>query len=332
MPPGYDPTGRPWYVAAIASQEAIASAPYIDAATKLAVITFAKARRDGGNVVAVAGGDVTLTRVVEEVVSTKLPGDGYAFLITQEGQVIAHPAKESGLKKIADVLPGYDLAAISKDGKIQQATLAGEAALTALFPVGKTGWLLGVVVPQAKATAPINRMMYGMVSLMLIGLIIAFFAASVGISRMLNGMSSMRDAMRAMAVGSGDLTVNLPVDSRDELGQSKDAFNRFIASLHGMVCEVKGNAGNLLNGIDQVAAETERISEGSKQQSSFASATAAAVEELSVSVSHIADSAREAETMTRESGRISRQLAGEVRETSEEIGLISNGCVPKKCW
>ena len=246
--------------------------------------------------------------------------------------MIAHPAKESGLKKIADVLPGYDLAAISKDGKIQQTSLAGEAVLTSLFPVGKTGWLLGVVVPQAKATAPINRMMYGMVSLMLIGLIIAFFAASIGISRMLNGMSSMRDAMRAMAVGSGDLTVNLPVDSRDEVGQSKDAFNRFIASLRGMVCEVKDNAGNLLNGIDQVAAETDRISEGSKQQSSFASATAAAVEELSVSVSHIADSAREAETMTRESGRISRQLAGEVRETSEEIGLISNGCVPKKCW
>ena len=35
VPPGYDPTGRPWYVAAIASQEAIASPPYIDAATKL---------------------------------------------------------------------------------------------------------------------------------------------------------------------------------------------------------------------------------------------------------------------------------------------------------
>ena len=57
VPEGYDPTGRPWYVAAIASQEAIAPPPYIDAATKLPVITFAQARRDGGNVVAVAGGD-----------------------------------------------------------------------------------------------------------------------------------------------------------------------------------------------------------------------------------------------------------------------------------
>ncbi|MBP8277531.1 MAG: hypothetical protein KAX55_11630, partial [Propionivibrio sp.] len=59
VPPGYDPTGRPWYVAAAASQNAIASPPYIDASTKRPIITFAKARRDGGQLVAVAGGDVT---------------------------------------------------------------------------------------------------------------------------------------------------------------------------------------------------------------------------------------------------------------------------------
>ena len=67
VPAGYDPTGRPWYVAAAASQNAIASPPYIDASTKRPIITFAKARRDGGQLVAVAGGDVTLQRIVDEI-------------------------------------------------------------------------------------------------------------------------------------------------------------------------------------------------------------------------------------------------------------------------
>lgn len=158
VPPGHDPTGRPWHIAAIASQEAIASPPYIDASTKLPIITFAKARRDGGNVVAVAGGDVQLTRVVQEVVSAKLPGDGYAFLITQDGLVIAHPTKDSGLKKIADVIPGFDLGTLSKDGKLQPSSVGGEKVLTALFPVGKTNWLMGVVVPEGKATESISRL------------------------------------------------------------------------------------------------------------------------------------------------------------------------------
>ena len=324
VPPGYDPTGRPWYVAAIASQEAIASPPYIDAATKLPIITFAKALRENGNVVAVAGGDVTLKRVVDEIVSTKLPGDGYAYLITKDGLVIAHPAKDSGLKKIADVLPGFDIAKVGTDGVIRPISLAGETVLSAQFPVGKTGWLLGIVVPQAKATASISHLMYSMLGLMAVGLIIGFFATSVGISRMMNGMVLLRDAMRSMSVGSGDLTVSLAVDSNDEVGQTKDSFNRFLATLRGMVGEVKGNAVKLLDGIEQVGKETDQVSEGSKQQANFANATAAAVEEMTASVGQIADSARNAEQMTREAGRVSQQLVGDVRDTSNEIALISD--------
>ena len=323
VPPGYDPTGRPWYVAAIASQEAIASPPYIDAATKLPVITFAKALRTTGSVVAVAGGDVRLTRVVDEVVAAKLPGEGYALLITADGLVIAHPAKDSGLKKIGEVLPGYDLAQAGGDGKIHALTLGGETVMTALFPVGKTGWLLGVIVPEAKATASIRHLLFNMLGLMAAGLVFGFFATSLGISRLLSGMSLLRDAMRNMSVGSGDLTVSLPVDSNDEVGQTKDSFNRFLATLRGMVGEVKSNSGRLLDGIDAVAQETDRVSAGSRQQANFANATASAVEQMTASVAHIAESARNAEQMTRESGRVSQQLVGDVRDSSNEIALIS---------
>ncbi len=325
VPPGYDPTGRPWYVAAIASQEAIASPPYIDASTKLPIITFAKARRDGGNVVAVAGGDVQLTRVVQEVVSVKLPGDGYVFLITQDGLVIAHPVKDSGLKKISDVIPGFDLGAVNKSGKLQSVLLDGTANLTALFPVGKTGWLMGVMVPEAKAMGAIGRLLYGMLGLMVGSLVVGFFVTSIGIARLMNGISLLRDAMRGMSAGSGgDLTATLLVDSRDEVGQTKDAFNRFLASLHDMVSEVKGNSARLLDGIESVGKATDNISTSSAQQANAATSTAAAVEEMTVSVAHIAESARNAEQMTRDSGNASRELASEVRATADEIALISD--------
>ncbi len=273
--------------------------------------------------VAVAGGDVQLTRVVQEVVSAKLPGDGYAFLITQDGLVIAHPTKDSGLKKITEVIPGFDLGSVSKDGKLQSSSVGGEKILTALFPVGKTNWLMGVVVPEGKATESISRLLYGMLGLMVGALVVGFFVTSVGISRLMNGISLLRDAMQNMAVGSGDLTAKLPVDSRDEVGQTKDAFNRFLASLKDMVSEVKGNSISLLDGIETVSKATDNISASSNQQANAANATAAAIEEMTVSVAHIADSARSAEQMTHDSGKASRQLAGEVRETAEEIALIS---------
>ena len=323
VPPGYDPTGRPWYVAAAASQNAIASPPYIDASTKRPIITFAKARRDGGQLVAVAGGDVTLQRIVDEILSARLPGDGYAFLVTRDGLVIAHPTKESGLKKISDVITGFDLAASPADGKIHERKIGAGTMLSALYPVGDTGWLLGVMVPESKATSPIDQLMFGMFSLMAVGLIVVFFITSFGISRMMRGISTLRDTMQAMAMGGGDLTVSLPVDSNDEVGQTKDAFNRFAAILRGMVGEIKADSGQLLEGIERVAKATEVIGSGSKEQASAANATAAAVEEMTGSISHIADSAKNAGLLTRGAGQASPRRAGDVVETAEEIARIS---------
>ena len=80
-PEDYDPTGRPWYVAAVASEGPIASPPYIDATSKQPVMTFAQALRRNGQLVGVVGGDVLLKRVVAEVVATQLPGNGQAFLL-----------------------------------------------------------------------------------------------------------------------------------------------------------------------------------------------------------------------------------------------------------
>lgn len=79
VPAGYDPTVRPWYVAAAATEGSIASPPYIDASTKQPIITFAQGLRRNGQLVAVAGGDVTLKRVVEEVTAAQLPGNGLLF-------------------------------------------------------------------------------------------------------------------------------------------------------------------------------------------------------------------------------------------------------------
>ncbi|RKT60656.1 methyl-accepting chemotaxis sensory transducer with Cache sensor [Azonexus fungiphilus] len=323
VPAGYDPRVRPWYVAASASKEAIASPPYIDASTKLPIITFAKALYAAdGKVLAVAGGDVQLKRVVDEVLAARLPGDGYAFLITRDGVVIAHPAKDSGLKKIDTVIAGLKLADLSQDGKLRSLSFDGEQVLATLFPIGRTDWLMGVVVPESKAMAPINRLLYGMLAVMAVALVVVFFVTSFGIARLMSGISLLRDAMADISRGGGDLTVSLAVDSRDEVGETKQAFNRFLASLRNMVSDIKADSSRLLDGIETVSQATERISESSAAQTNAADATSAAVEAMTSSIGDIAESARNAEGMTHESERASRQLAREVREAANEIALI----------
>ena len=297
VPPGYDPTVRPWYIAAAASQEPIASPPYIDAATKRPIITFAKALRSNDVLRAVAGGDVTLTRVVEEVVASKLPGDGYAFLMTQDGVVIAHPSPESGLKKISEVITGFDPAMLSHDGQMKTITVGGQTFLSALYPVGKTGWLFGVMVPFDKAMEPVQHLMLMMAGLLLTGLLLAAAVSYVGVNRMMAGLAVLRDAMRNVAHGSGDLTIQLPVKSHDEVGQIAEAFNQFVKKLHDMFLSVQSHSQALAGDAEQLNAVAVQIAADSQAQSGELSATAATIEEITVSINHIAAHVGETEAL-----------------------------------
>ncbi|SCK22237.1 methyl-accepting chemotaxis protein [Vogesella sp. LIG4] len=322
VPPGYDPTVRPWYLAAKDSDGPIASPPYIDAATKKPIITFAQARKDGGQLVAVAGGDVTLARVVEEVVSAKLPGDGYAFLITAAGDVIAHPQKDSALKKIGEVIPGFDLAGLSKDGVIQSASIDGETQLVALFPVPKTNWLFGVLVPKAAAMAPVSQLLMVMVGLAIAGMILASILAYVGVARMLSGLGTLHKAMQEVASGHGDLTKTLPVGNRDEVGQIADAFNQFVAKLREMFITVRDESEALARDAGELSSVAEQIGQDSRVQSTELSATAATIEEITVSINHIADHVGETEALVAQSRSNSVDSHRAMAEVEREVQSI----------
>lgn len=172
VPEGYDPTGRPWYVSAVASQGDILTPPYLDAATKQPVITFARAWRQGGQLTAVAGSDISLKRVVDEVLAAQLPGDGHAFLMTRDGVVIAHPAASGALKRIDELEPGFDRTAPA-DGQIHLRMIAGMPVLTLLRPVGNSNWVMGAMAPLDAAMAPVNEMLGNMLWVLLACLLLA---------------------------------------------------------------------------------------------------------------------------------------------------------------
>ncbi len=328
VPAGYDPTVRPWYVAAAATEGPIASPPYIDASTKQPIITFAQGLRRNGQLVAVAGGDVTLKRVVEEVTAAQLPGNGYAFLITQDGAVIAHPAADSALKKISEVVPGLTPDSVPRDGAIHNTTLNGVKYFMVLQPVGKTGWLMGALVPHDAALAPIQHMLYTLLGVLAACIALASVAAWLGIAQLMRGLASMRDAMRSVASGSGDLTLRLPVKGNDELAEIAQAFNQFVAALQQMFTQVRQYAESLADTAEQLDRTAGQIAEDSRSQASELANTAATIEQVTVSINHIAEHVGETEALVTRSrqGSISSQdgMEAVAQEMHAVVGAIAS--------
>ena len=322
---GYDPTARPWYKQAIESKDTIVTAPYISASTKKLGITVAR-QFEGVGQAAVVGGDISLEEIIDVVKAIELRGDGYAFLATRDGKIVAHSKPETALKPVAEVMPGFDAAILqSADNKIslRELDIEGNGKYVVTSSVAGVDWVLCAVVDKAAILAPVRSLLW---TLVFAGLIIAALGAAlanVALSRLLKGLFGLRDALTEISSGQGDLTRKLSADSQDEIGQTAAAFTRFIDSLRSMFIEVRENATSLNAGIDSLNGVTRSMAAESEHQAETLSATAATIEEITVSITHIADNARHAEQTAAKTGEVSRHSVGAVNELAQGIEKIS---------
>ena len=329
---GYDPTSRPWYKLAVEKRVAIATEPYVFASTKKLGITFARAFESHG-VTGVVGGDITLEDVIAIVTRIQLRGDGYAFLATRDGKVVAHAKPDSTLKPVAEVMPGFDAAALQNAGDtiaLREMTIDGRTKYVTVTSIPGADWALAAVIDKAAILAPLTTLLW---SLILSGVLVAALGAVAthfALARLLKDLFGLRDALTEIASGQGDLTRQLPVTARDEIGQTAEAFNRFIASLRTMFLEVRDNATQLNSGIDDLSGVTRTLSAESEHQAESLSATAATIEEITVSINHIADNARQAEGLAAHAGEVSTRsrdavagLSGDIDQISSEVGRLA---------
>ncbi len=329
---GYDPTSRPWYKLAVEKRSAIATEPYVFASTKKLGITFARAF-ETHDVTGVVGGDITLEDVIAIVTGIQLRGDGYAFLATRDGKVVAHAKPDSTLKPVAEVMPGFDAAALQNAGDtiaLREMTIDGRTKYVAVTSIPGADWALAAVIDKAAILAPLTTLLW---SLILSGVLVAALGAVAthfALTRLLKDLFGLRDALTEIAGGQGDLTRQLPVTARDEIGQTAEAFNRFIASLRTMFLEVRDNATQLNSGIDDLSGVTRTLSSESERQAETLSATAATIEEITVSINHIADNARQAEDLASHAGEVSTRsraavagLSGDIDQISSEVGRLA---------
>jgi len=124
------------------------------------------------------------------------------------------------------------------------------------------------------------------------GVLIALAASYWIAQRLANGISTAVHSARLIA--RGDLTGTLPEVSRDELGKLNAAIGEMQQSLRSAMQETTGSAGDILSASKQLNQAVGQMEQAAQIQSSAASAIAASVEELTVSITVVADSTSEA--------------------------------------
>jgi methyl-accepting chemotaxis protein len=101
----------------------------------------------------------------------------------------------------------------------------------------------------------------------------------------------------------GDISRHIQVDRRDEIGALQSAFANMSASLNRVLNEIRSVSGSVTQTAQNLGHTAEHIRESAETQSGATSSMAAALEEMSTSVDHVASLSHNARDSSAEAGR-----------------------------
>ncbi|GGY16222.1 methyl-accepting chemotaxis protein [Paludibacterium paludis] len=321
MPQGYDIRTRDWYTQAKNAGKTVINGPYVDADSKKLTLTIASPYKVNGSLAGVVAGDITVENVVKAVLSTKLRAGGYTFLVNRAGTVIAHPQADLTLKPLSTLNPqltGEYLQRIEKEDVLQEVDMNGDTMMFQVLSVPGTDWMIGMAVSKSAVMEPLTKLVYTIAGLFALVFLVMTPVASFILSSMLAGLIRLRNAMVDISHGEGDLTMRLDETGSIELAETAQSFNLFVSQLQTMFVRLRDEASSLIGGVQEVSHLVGGVAESSRQMSDVSSSNAATLEEITVSISHIADSAHQADSMVNET---------EVRlqDNAESITRLSQG-------
>ncbi|MCW3147943.1 methyl-accepting chemotaxis protein [Stutzerimonas stutzeri] len=149
-------------------------------------------------------------------------------------------------------------------------------------------------------------------------------ASQLLIRFLLSHLNTLKDIMLHVE-RSGDLSVRVPLDSRDEVGQMASAFNAMQTGYQRIVGTVAQAAARLDDGASRLAASMSDVRQGMLGQQSETDQAATAINEMSATVFHIAEHASD----TRDQSQNADQLASEghrvVARVEKSISSLSLG-------
>ncbi|EJN10280.1 methyl-accepting chemotaxis protein [Herbaspirillum sp. YR522] len=134
----------------------------------------------------------------------------------------------------------------------------------------------------------------------------------------------------AEQVAQGDLTVEIPVDRRDETGQLMAALHSMTQGLQRVVGQVRHGTEAISNAAAQIASGNHDLSRRTEQQAASLEKTAASIEQLTSTVKQNADNARAASKLAASASGVAAEggtVVGQVVDTMASINASSRKVV-----
>ncbi|MBI1390998.1 MAG: HAMP domain-containing protein [bacterium] len=190
----------------------------------------------------------------------------------------------------------------------------GSDVLSAYTPVNVFGttWALLAEIDHAEVNAPIVSLIRTIaIVAVVMGVVVFFLALSIalGIAKPLQRMTLM---IRDIAEGEGDLTKELEVTGKDEVGEVARWFNVFVGKMNDLIAEISQAA-------EQVAASSEELSTSAQSLASATTEQAAHLEETSASIEQLSSAIDQNASNSRDANQIAQKASQDASAGGEAV-------------
>ncbi|GLZ86993.1 methyl-accepting chemotaxis protein [Metapseudomonas resinovorans] len=127
----------------------------------------------------------------------------------------------------------------------------------------------------------------------------------------------------AQRIAGGDLSQDIPLQRRDELGQLMASMQDMTGNLRTLVGRIGGGVGQIAAAAEQLSAVTAQTSAGVQNQKLETDQAAAAMHQMAATVQEVAQNAEEASLAAREADHEAQQGNQVVQQAVSQIGELA---------
>ncbi len=212
----------------------------------------------------------------------------------------------------------------------------GSQVLSAYTPLklGNTTWVLIAEIDADEVMQPIKNIRFwifmSLLIIIFLVIIFAYFIAKGIANPLIKGVAFI------ISVSEGNLTSEIDVNQKDEVGILIKALNGMISRLRDIVADVKGVAKNVAYGSSQMSegsqnlsTHSEELSQGASEQAASAEEASASMEQMTANIRQNADNAMQTERIALESakkagesGKAVTKTVSAMKEIAKKISII----------
>ena len=351
-----DPYDEPWYIDAIDYEGVARFSTLHELSDGSLAFTASKTIYDeNGEIVGVAAFEVDARQFGILLGDSTSMGDIKYILVDQDCNILLNPfADELTLEKVNDIgIKSVENFSPGSYKTTNDKMLDGTKCEIRILPSSNDYYSLDyvLVIPMSVINGGTTKIIEAVVVALVVGIIISILVASVLARSFTKPIIEITGILKNISEGDGDLTVRLPVKTKDEIGRLSEYFNltieKIAKSLKSIIVEssnMQQIGHNLSSNMDAAAGAVTEISANIDSIKNDVNNQAAGVEEANNTLNQISANIEkltnninsQAESVSRSSAAIEQMVSNInsvnaiLAKNSQSVQLLSDSAANGK--